>query len=450
MRIFIRMMAICWIIMLILASAVIFWPTATAPVLDDRQRAIPILLLQACAKDAAQQYSSSHEFKSDTKCPTGRLVAPTDYANSDLLGHPLSSDERRTVTRAVRSHTTAFRFMPNGTLVAFGANPVDPQSVIYLATLSLPERNFFLWHLNRAGRLIFISGLLSLLVAAYFVRPITRLSSVAERFGAGDLKARVAPRMAKRKDELGDLGRTFNEMADSIQSMVERYKSFLAHASHELGSPITRLNIALALARRKAGPALDQEHDRIQREAGRLNTLVQELLLLARLESGNELSRQQVSFQVGPVVQEALENATFEAQEIGKKVFLIGMEEFFVDGHPDLLLRAIDNILRNGLRFAQHEVHIHVSLVKKQGVATGIIMIEDDGRGITAGMEDAIFEPFFTAAENSDSDVSQGSGLGLAIAKQAAMANGGVIFAQKSSLGGLAVVIELPSGVIES
>jgi two-component system sensor histidine kinase CpxA len=113
------------------------------------------------------------------------------------------------------------------------------------------------------------------------VRPITRLNAVAEQFGAGDLKARTSRSLSRRKDELGDLGRTFNQMAERIESLIVRYKNFLAHASHELGSPLTRLNIALALARRKAGHQLEPEHDRIGQEADRLNSLVQELFVVA-------------------------------------------------------------------------------------------------------------------------------------------------------------------------
>jgi len=309
----------------------------------------------------------------------------------------------------------------------------------------MTHHNLVMARVNHVVRLVFISGLLSLLVAAYFVRPITRLSQMAAAFGGGDLKARVNPSLEKRRDELGDLGRTFNNMAERIESLVDRYKSFLAHASHELGSPLTRLNIALALAKRKSGKELEQEHARIGQEADRLNCLVQELLLLARLDSGNELSRKPIVFDIAAVVQEASENAVFDGQQIKKTVIIINLESFRVSGYPDILLRALDNVLRNGLRFAEHQVTIQVSCVIKATSKMGIILIEDDAPGVPEGSEEAIFEPFITVADESSADTLRGSGLGLAIARQAAIANGGRIFARRRVSGGLVVVIEVPA-----
>ena len=447
MRIFARTMMMGWIIMLILSAAIVFWPAATGHPLNN-PRTIPMPLIEYCAQSSALKYAQTRSVASirqDAVCPTSRLVAPGNGVKNDLSGDRLSHEEMRTVDLAFQSHSTAIHLIPDGTVVALPSVPNDPQSPIYVATLVLPERSYLLWHLNQAGRLIFMSGLLSILIAAYFVAPITRLRRVAEQFGTGDLKARVDSTLARRKDELGDLGRTFNEMAERIESMVTRYRSFLAHASHELGSPITRLNIALALARRKATPELENEHSRIRQEADRLNALVQELLLLARLESGNEVSRQLVDFNVASLVQEAFENAAIEANEIGKTVSIVRIDSYFLSGYPELMLRAVDNILRNALRFAIHEIRIHLQLIRSGGANTGIILIEDDGQGISPEYQEAIFEPFFTGNEIQTSELPHGSGLGLAIAMQAVIANRGTISARRSSLGGLAVVIELPA-----
>jgi two-component system sensor histidine kinase CpxA len=291
---------------------------------------------------------------------------------------------------------------------------------------------------------VILSGLFSLVVTGYFVRPITRLSNVAESFGHGDLKVRVRPPLSKRKDELGDLGRVFNQMAARIEGLVARYKNFLAHASHEIGSPLTRLNIALALARRKAPPAMEPELDRIDQEANRLNSLVQELLLLARLESGNEISRNSVQFDVASIVDESCEDATFEAKEFRKAVVVVRREPFQVRGYPDLLRRALDNVLRNGLRFAQEGGTVQISYFVMDDSTVGVIQIQDDGPGVPLGSEESIFEPFVTLPAGNSSGMSGGSGLGLAIARQAVLANGGKVFAQTGSERGLMVAIELP------
>jgi len=281
-----------------------------------------------------------------------------------------------------------------------------------------------------------------LFVANYVVRPLTRLNTVAEKFGRGDLKARIDAPLATRKDELGDLARTFNGMAERIESLISRYKDFLAHASHELGSPLTRLNIALALARRKASGDLEQEHERISQESDRLNSLVQEMLLLARLESGNEVNKEPSLFDVRAVIEEAHENANFESHQLGKVVTLDGLDGFTVRGYPILLHRAIDNVLRNALRFAKSRVSIQVISFERDAIRVGVIVIRDDGPGIASGQEEAIFEPFLTLSRSEDV-VGGGSGLGLAIARQAVLANGGKITAHASTEGGLTVKIEL-------
>ncbi len=253
--------------------------------------------------------------------------------------------------------------------------------------------------------------------------------------------ARIDPSLAKRTDEFGELSRTLNRMAVKIESLVSEYKTFLAHISHELGSPLTRLNIALALARRSAGPHLDQELSRIGYEANSLNAMIQEILLLARLESGNELGRQTTAFAVASLIDEVCADANFEAEELHKRVVVVRQEDFRIAGHRDLLKRALDNILRNGLRFA--EGLVQVAFFQRAGTCVGIIQIQDDGPGVSPGMERRIFEPFVSLSKTTP-EVSGGSGLGLAIARQAVMANRGTISAHNSAEKGLSIVIELP------
>jgi len=444
MRIFIRMLLICWAVMLLLTALVLLVPSATSPLQNDRQRTLPLTLLLHCAQPAIQHQENSQSAGANSGCPPAHMVAAGIGARTDLNGESLSIEEARLAHRAERGDGISLWYLPDATLVAFRSDPNSSASPIYLVSIPLTQRNLIMFRLNRGGRLVLIAGIFSLLVAAFFVRPVTQLSSVAQKFGEGDLKARVSPSLARRKDELGDLGRTFNGMAERIETLVNDYKSFLAHASHELGSPLTRLNIALSLAKRKAGGALEQEHDRIGQEAERLNSLVQEMLLLARLESGNELSKRPVVFDVAQIAQEAYENASFESQQSQTKIVLTSLESFAVRGYPELLARAIDNVLRNGLRFAHHQVRMQVSSLPGATTSLGIILIEDDGPGVPGGREEEIFAPFFTLPEDASNDVPRGSGLGLAIAQQAVLANGGRIFAKRSDAGGLMVVIELP------
>jgi two-component system sensor histidine kinase CpxA len=428
--------------MLLLATLVLLLPSATSPLQDDRQRTLPLTLLINCAQAPVQHSQNAPPDRTNNQCPPAHMVAVGITARTDLNGNPLSIEEARLAHRAERGDGISLRYLPNATLVAFRSDSKSSESPIYLVSIPLTQRRFVM--VDHAVRLVFIAGIFALIVAAFFVRPVTRLSRVAQKFGDGDLKARVSPSLARRKDELGDLGLTFNGMAERIETLVNDYKSFLAHASHELGSPLTRLNIALALAKRKAGDELEQEHDRIGQEAERLNNLVQEMLLLARLESGNELSRQPIVFDAALVAHEAYENASFESQQSQKRITLTSTERFEVLGYPELLARAIDNVLRNGLRFAQQQVRIQVSSIRRSHAVIGVILIEDDGPGVPEGREEEIFAPFFTLSEDVSNDVPRGSGLGLAIAQQAVLANGGTIFAKRGDAGGLVVVIELP------
>jgi two-component system sensor histidine kinase CpxA len=296
-------------------------------------------------------------------------------------------------------------------------------SYVVLLNSPLPPYTMLLYLLSRIALLAVISGLCCYLLTLYLVKPVTRLGRMAEQLGEGNLRTRIAGSLATRTDELGELGRKFNQMAGEIESLVKRYKDFLAHASHELGSPLTRVNIALALARQKADPTLHPELDRIAYETNRLNALVQELLLLARLESGNELSRQTASFDVAELVEEACADANFEAARMGKPIILRNRETFRVVGHRELLRRSLDNVLRNGLRFAQEAGSVQVDMMSHPAIQEGVILIRDDGPGIGPEQAEVIFEPFVTLQDRSAGQI-EGSGLGLAIARQAVLAKG--------------------------
>lgn len=307
-------------------------------------------------------------------------------------------------------------------------------------------RTSLIFLLSRIALLILASGVCCYVLTVYLVKPIIGLGRMAEQLGGGELGTRIEGSLITRKDELGEFSRKFNQMAGEIESLVTRYKHFLAHASHELGSPLTRVNIALGLARKKADPALQPELNRIGHETKRLNMLVQEMLLLARLESGNELSRQTTSFDAALVIEEACADTNFEAAQLGKSVVFEKQDTFQITGHRELLRRAVDNVLRNGLRFARESGTVRVAVTHSANNHTGTVTIVDDGPGVPPEQEELIFEPFVTLP-NSATGSNEGSGLGLAIARQAVIVNGGKIFARGSDGGGLSITIELPASV---
>jgi two-component system sensor histidine kinase CpxA len=451
-RIFLRLLLAFWAAMQVLTIFVVFISPVSSSPQDERLLTLPLQRLEKCAADAAKLYASGGAGAlrtQDTVCEHGLLIAPGTIPETDLGGRTVSREERMVAHRAQSGSNAVVMPHPNATVLALRSDPNSTASDIFLVTVPGQPHSFPMWRTMMFVRLTLTSGLFAMLVTAYFARPIARLNRAAEQFGAGDLKARADASLAKRRDEVGDLGRTFNLMAERIESLILRYKSFLAHASHELGSPLTRLNLALALARRKGGQQLEPELDRIAQEANRLNVLVQELLLLARLESGNELSRNPVSFDVGALVEDACGDANFEAEQLHKTVAIVRHDTFPACGHPDLLRRAVDNLLRNALRFARKDGRVEVSYFRNNGSSIGVIVVQDDGPGVPAGQEESIFDPFVTLPRKQE-EVAAGSGLGLAIARTAVSANGGKIYAQSASGTGLAVTIEIPMESIRS
>ena len=444
MKIFARVFFIYWIAVIVMVALTVMSVITSPSLQANRLRTIPLDRLRSCAEHEWTLYQTggTGALQGTVRgCEDGLLISREGIP---LSGAKLSAEDARLVTEVADGRNLTVRTSPRATTIALQVGSKSSGPFVYLATMPVPGHPFFMaLILNNLTKLVFVGGIFCSLLTIFFIRPITALSHVAEQFGAGDLKARVPDRTSLRTDEFGELGRAFNEMATRIESLVARYKVFLAQASHELGSPLTRLNIALALAKRSAGPEIHPALSRIGREADNLNSLVQELLLLARLESGNELARTAITFNVASIVDEACANASFEAGEHGKSVFVSVREDYHLVGYPDLLQRALDNVLRNAVRFCRAEGRVQVSFFPSQGGTAGLIRVKDDGDGVPAGKEESIFEAFVTL-DNGASERAAGSGLGLAIARQAVLAHHGRIYAENSPAGGLSVTIDLP------
>ncbi|MCU1251339.1 MAG: integral rane sensor signal transduction histidine kinase [Edaphobacter sp.] len=443
MRIFVRVFIGFWLAVIAMVALTAAAISTSSPFQANRFRTVSVDEVQACAQHEMELHKTGTKRaapQATDGCNNGLLI---QFGGAILPETKLSREDAQLVKEIENGKTLMIGTSPMGTSVALRLDPQSGNPLIYLARIPVSRHPFTQMLLNSLGRLILVGGVFCYLLTTYFIRPITTLNRAAEEFGAGDLKRRVPDSTSLRTDEFGELGRAFNQMATRIESLVVRYKTFLAQASHEIGSPLTRLNIALALARRTAGPQLHAELGRIGHEADSLNSLVHELLLLARLESGNELTQEAVVYDVASVVDEVYANASFEAKERNKSVIMLKRESFQLVGYPKLLQRALDNVLRNGLRFCRPEGCVQVSFFKDVETAIGTIVIQDDGDGVPAGKEEIIFEAFVTGS-GEKSEAGAGSGLGLAIARQAVLAHHGTIHANNSLQGGLSVTIELP------
>ncbi|MGV7121856.1 HAMP domain-containing sensor histidine kinase [Sphingopyxis sp. 550A] len=276
-------------------------------------------------------------------------------------------------------------------------------------------------------------------LARYLTRPINRLRTGFDRLAQGRLSERLAPVIGNRRDEIADLARDFDSMAQRLEELVAARDRLLHDVSHELRSPLARLQLAIGLAR-QSPERTEASLARIDREAARLDTLVGELLSLARSEhlaaEGDEY------FDLAGVLRSVVEDARFEADSHG--VAIVRREETpSIDNAPPIrgdaetIRRAIDNVIRNAIRFSEAGNPVDVDYRLEAGAHC--ILVADRGPGIDEASIDAMFEPFARESEES-----LGFGLGLAIAKRGIAIHGGTIAASNREGGGLVVRLRIP------
>jgi len=289
---------------------------------------------------------------------------------------------------------------------------------------------------------IALAGLaFSAMLAAYLASPIHRLQLGFGRLAQGDLSVRLGPTMGRRKDEVADLARDFDAMAERLQELVAARDRLLHDVSHELRSPLARMRLAADLLRRD--PArLEASLDRIDREAGNLDALVGELLTLARLES--DAGSSDDYFDLLEVLQLVAVNARFEAEAQGVSLRVDlpidgADDDWVVVGSGQLVHRAFENILRNALRFSPQGAAVRLALAR-DGVERCMITIEDEGPGIAEGEATRLLDPFVQGTNRSGA----GFGLGLGIARRAIAASGGSVALANRPTGGLCVTVMLP------
>ena len=286
------------------------------------------------------------------------------------------------------------------------------------------------------------AALVCMLLSLYLTRPITRLRATAQRLASGDLSARAAPPKIARRDELGDLARDFDTMAAQIESLMTAQRRFVADVSHELGAPLTRMHLALALLQRQFAGNKNGELARIERETAKLSTLVQQLLLLAGLEGGSCPAENLTAVSTRSICESIIEDAAFEAAH-ANCIVTGSRQDIILLAYPQLLRRAVDNVLRNAIRYAPAGTEIRLDCRVDNELQHVILEVLDCGPGVPESMLSDIFRPFFRTAPGREAS-SGGTGLGLAIASEAVRLHDGTITAQNRKSGGLQVSITLP------
>lgn len=290
---------------------------------------------------------------------------------------------------------------------------------------------------QRLVLIVVVAGLVSLLLARFLSRPLLKLRKATARIAQGDLSVRVTPELGRAGGELLALGRDFDAMAERLEAILESQKRLLRDVSHELRSPLTRLQAAIVLSAHRGGlDALDRE--RIEREIRRMDALIGDILRYSRLEDSASIARRLVRLE--EVLREITEDARVEADSRGVRVELHAPSGLRVVGDPDLLHSAFENLVRNAVRHCA--TGGIVAIVATAGAQIRVEVL-DAGPGVPEELLERIFEPWFRVP--GATGPGTGTGLGLAIARRVFAMHGGSVVARRRAQGGLALDVHLPA-----
>jgi len=292
--------------------------------------------------------------------------------------------------------------------------------------------------------LLFVVTVLCFWLAYHIAAPIHNIQSAARRVAQGDLSARVPHAVSLRRDELAALAMDFDSMVERIETLIRTQRNLLTSVSHELRSPLARLNVSLALMRKHTPQEAFDICERMERDIARIDALIEQLLTLSRLEAGLSLGeRENVNFTL--LVQEVVADGNFEAQSLGKSVSLESSSPVVLETADSLALRsACENIVRNAIHFTRPGTEVNVALGIDNAASSRhvVLTVRDQGPGVPKDALQNIFSPFFRI--NGPGRRKEGNGLGLAIALEAIRLHHGSITASNLNPEGLEISVRLP------
>lgn len=321
---------------------------------------------------------------------------------------------------------------------------VDPNGNVVVVSVSTPVVETGAPRPSLISIPVLFGALISLiggwLSAWYLARPLRHLSRALRSMAGGRLDTRVTPLIGKRRDEIADLAKDFDGMADQLQRLVENRQRLLHDLSHELRSPLTRLQAAISLFRRNPADAT-VTLERVEREAGRIDDMVGELLTLARLEAGGgEVPGEKVD--LIEILAAITDDAAFEAETSGRTLNFHAEGGFVREVRGEVLYRAFENVIRNAVKYTAPGTAVEVEARVEASSGDLVVTVSDHGPGVPSEMLEKIFDPF-TRVEASGPG---GYGLGLAITKRAIESHGGRVRAEAGPNGGLTVRLAVPAG----
>jgi len=385
----------------------------------------------------------------DLKKSNGLDTYLLDNANREIENRPISERALGLSVKAARSGMVEAIFEREMDCMAIPVNGVDGKQYILISeafrkNMGPPppvNPGLTLMHIIL---ILLTSGIVCYGFARYITYPVFVLREATKKFAAGELNVRIGKSVGARKDELSELAEAFDLMAERIESLMTLQKELLGDISHELRSPLARLNVALELSRRSAGAGAERSLDRISQEAETLNNLIGQVLDLTRFESGIEGIRM-APVALDRLVKEIAADADFEAQGHKRNAKLLVCEECIMNGNEELLRRAIENVVRNAIKYTAENTSVEISLVQKTEYQNMFaeITVKDKGPGAPEADLAHLFRPFYRVSDARDRQTG-GSGLGLAITDRAVILHHGKVTASNSKTGGLVVILQFP------
>lgn len=445
MSLFLKIFLWFWLAMAMVVGAVflVSWSTQNEPIRRQWQTGVAEST-KIQTQNATQIYENEGEKglavflqrleNSDRVAATGFFIG-----DRQIAGGQLPANAAQLVGKTFGSDKVEYNVTETETLFAEKVSLKDGRTAVFAIQWERPRfpQTDWLTRLLQILAAVFTTGLVCYGLARYLVAPIVKLQLAAKNLADGDLQTRIE---VKRRDELGQLAQDFNQMAQRIESLVLSQKTLNRDISHELRTPLARLGVALELARTKSNGEANPHLERIERESYRLNEMISQILTLSKLETG--LSNFQASrVNLSKIVKEVVADANFETSNENKRIEILKNQESYVQGNERLLQSAIENIVRNAVKYTPENSDVKVSLKKENETAK--IEVRDYGKGVEEDKLKDLFRPFYRVDEARERK-SGGVGLGLAITERAVAAHGGKVWAENAEDGGLIVKIELP------
>ncbi len=418
-------------------------PSRWRATLTDTARYSGTLAVETTERDGA---GSASAYLEQVNHETHMSACLFDHAGSVIAGNACSSFQSMT-SHVNASQDSDFSLKYGIARVAFFLR--GPSGRDYIFATELPAGPRAAFGINRAaillqwGVALLVSGLICSLLTRYLTAPILRLREMSQKLAAGDLSVRTGSELTHRRDEIGDLVRDFNAMASRIEELISRQRQLISDVSHELRSPLARLNVALDLGRERKGD--DPAFEQMEEDIGLLDEMIRRLLTIAKLDmsaAAGPDGRVRPG-RAGSRRSPAMPNSSHAEPNGGIRLTSSG--QCIVRGSAELLHSAIENVVRNAIRYTESGTFVEVGLEceSSSGGASARLSVRDHGPGVPESELKNIFLPFYRLPGARDRQ-SGGTGLGLAIADRVVRIHGGIIRAENAAPHGLKMEIVLP------